>query len=253
MPGGARWCHGHLVRRSWWSLSLPFPSVLFADEVVDHVRPLHFAMACICEYRIASLVSITSDYAVDEGSTCGTLRQATLGFMLKTFVRQATADDLELLEAIENEADALFATVFSIVGWQPAPSYADPSQQGGFILVASDNPGSDPIGFAHVLGVPGGSHLEQLSVRPSAAHRGHGRSLVEAVKSESRLRGCKRVTLRTFADVPWNAPFYVSCGFIERGPDSDFLRDLSTAEQQRGLGYGRRIQMNFDLTDEPPR
>ena len=36
--------------------------------------------------------------------------------MLKTFVRQATADDLELLEAIENEPDALFATVFSIVG-----------------------------------------------------------------------------------------------------------------------------------------
>ena len=173
--------------------------------------------------------------------------------MLETFVRQATADDLELLDPIENEADSLFATVFPIDGWRPAPSYAKPSQQSGFILVASDNPGSDPIGFAHVLDVPGGSHLEQLSVRPSAAHRGHGRSLVEAVKSESRLRGCKRVTLRTFADVPWNAPFYVSCGFIERGPDSDFLRDLLVAEQQRGLGYGRRVQMNFDLTDELSR
>ena len=46
----------------------------------------------------------------------GTLRQATFGVMWKTFVRQATADDLELLEAIENEPDALFATVFSIVG-----------------------------------------------------------------------------------------------------------------------------------------
>ena len=183
----------------------------------------------------------------------GTLRQATLGFMLKTFVRQARADDLELLEVIENEADALFATVFSIVGWRPAPSYTKPSQQSGFILVASDSPGSDAIGFVHVLEVSGSGHLEQLSVRPSAAHHGHGRALVEAVKSESRLRGCKRVSLRTFADVPWNAPFYLSCGFIERGPDSDFLRDLLVAEQQRGLGYGRRVQMNFDLTDELPR
>jgi GNAT superfamily N-acetyltransferase len=173
--------------------------------------------------------------------------------MLKTFVRQATSDDLELLEAIENEADALFATVFSIVGWRPAPSYTMPSQQSGFILVASDNPGSDPIGFAHVLEVLGSGHLEQLSVKPSAARRGHGRALVEAVKSESRLRGYKRVTLRTFADVPWNAPFYLSCGFIERDPDSDFLRDLLVAEQQRGLGYGRRVQMNFDLTGELPR
>ena len=135
--------------------------------------------------------------------------------MVKAFIREATADDLDFLEAIENEADALFATVFSIAGWRPAPSYTTPSLQSGFILVASENPGSDPIGFAHVLEVPGSSHLEQLSVRPSAAHRGHGRSLVEAVKSESRLRGCKRVTLRTFADVPWNAPFYLSCGFIE--------------------------------------
>ncbi|WP_158252084.1 GNAT family N-acetyltransferase [Cryobacterium sp. M25] len=143
--------------------------------------------------------------------------------------------------------------MFSIVGWRPAPSYTKPSQQSGFILVASDIPGSDPIGFAHVLEVPGSGHLEQLSVRPSAAHRGHGRALVEAVKSESRLRGCKRVTLRTFADVPWNAPFYLSCGFIERGPDSDFLRNLLVAEQQRGLGYGPRVQMNFDLTDELPR
>jgi len=173
--------------------------------------------------------------------------------MVKAFIRQATADDLEFLEAIENEADALFATVFSIVGWRPAPSYAEPSQQSGFILVASDSPGSDPIGFAHVLEVSGSSHLEQLSVKPSAAHRGHGRALVEAIKSESRERGCKRVTLRTFADVPWNAPFYSSCGFIERDPDSDFLRDLLAAEQQRGLGYGRRIQMNFDLTDELPQ
>ena len=122
--------------------------------------------------------------------------------MWRTFVRQATGDDLELLEAIENEADALFATVFSIVGWRPAPSYTTPSLQSGFILVASENPGSDPIGFAHVLEVPGSSHLEQLSVRPSAAHRGHGRALVEAVKSESRLRGCKRVTLRTFHGTP---------------------------------------------------
>jgi len=122
--------------------------------------------------------------------------------MLETFVRQATADDLELLDPIENEADSLFATVFPIDGWRPAPSYAEPSQQSGFILVASDNPGSDPIGFAHVLEVLGSSHLEQLSVRPSAAHRGHGRVLVEAVKSESRLRGCKRVTLRTFHGTP---------------------------------------------------
>ena len=76
------------------------------------------------------------------------------------------------------------------------------------ILVASDNPGSDRIGFAHGLEVLGSNHLEQLSVKSAAAHRRHGHALIEAVMSESKLRGCKRVTVRMVANLLWNAPFY---------------------------------------------
>lgn len=164
-----------------------------------------------------------------------------------TSVRRATGEDLVLLREIEDEADELFASVFSIVSWRPAPPGVERSRQPGFILVASETLGSEPLGFAHVLEVPGGDHLEQLSVRPSVTRRGHGRALVEAVKDESGRRGCNRVTLRTYADVPWNAPFYASCGFVECAPDTDFLRDLSNAEQQRGVEYGRRVHMSFDL------
>jgi GNAT superfamily N-acetyltransferase len=167
--------------------------------------------------------------------------------MVSTSVRQATVDDLEFLEAIENDADTLFATVFSTADWRPAPTYTNLARQSGFILVASDSPNSEPVGFAHVLEIFGSGHLEQLSVRPSVARRGHGRALVEAVTAESRLRGWDRVTLRTFADVPWNASFYATCGFVVSEPDSDFLRGLLAAEEQRGLGHGRRIQMNLDL------
>lgn len=166
-----------------------------------------------------------------------------------TSVRRATDQDLVLLQGIEDEADELFASVFSIADWRPAPPGIERSQQPGFILVASDMPGSEPLGFAHVLEVPGGDHLEQLSVRPSKTRRGYGRALVEAVKAESGRRGCDRITLRTYADVPWNAPFYSSCGFVECAPDTDFLRDLSDVEQQRGLGCGRRVQMVLDLSD----
>ncbi|WP_022883609.1 GNAT family N-acetyltransferase [Glaciibacter superstes] len=173
--------------------------------------------------------------------------------MVKTSVRRATDEDLVLLQEIEDEADELFASIFSISGWRPAPPGIERSQQPGFILVASDKPGSEPVGFAHVLGIPGGDHLEQLSVSPSMTRRGHGRGLVEAVKGESGRRGCNRITLRTYADVPWNAPFYASCGFVECAPDTDFLRDLLNAEQQRGLKYGRRVQMGFDLSDSQSR
>lgn len=166
---------------------------------------------------------------------------------METSVRRATDEDLVLLQDIEDEADELFASVFSISEWRPAPPGIERSRQPGFILAASDKPGSEPLGFAHVLEIPGGDHLEQLSVRPSMTRRGHGRALVEAVKRESARRGCKRITLRTYADVPWNAPFYASCGFVECDPDTDFLRDLSNVEQQRGLEYGRRVHMSFDL------
>jgi hypothetical protein len=59
------------------------------------------------------------------------------------------------------------------------------------------------------------------------------------------------MTLRTYADVPWNAPFYSTCGFVESQPDTEFLRQLVDTEKELGLDqYGRRIQMSTRL---PPR
>ncbi|WP_369125314.1 GNAT family N-acetyltransferase [Cryobacterium sp. GrIS_2_6] len=127
---------------------------------------------------------------------------------------------------MEDEADGLFASVFSVSGWQPAPFGVERSRQPGFILVARAASDSRPVGFAHVIEIPGGDHLQQLSVVPSKTGHGDGRALVEAVKVESWQRGRPRVTLRTFADVPWNAPLYATCGFAECLPDNDFLRDL---------------------------
>ena len=167
--------------------------------------------------------------------------------MVDTSIRTATAEDLELLPAIEDAADELFASVFAVVDWHPATSGVERSRQPGNILVASDKQGSEPLGFAHVLSVPGGDHLEQLSVRPSMMRRGHGRALVAAVTTESGRRGCDRVTLRTYAEVPWNAPFYAGCGFIPGDPDTDFLRGLLAVEQLLTLGHGLRVQMNYDL------
>jgi GNAT superfamily N-acetyltransferase len=168
--------------------------------------------------------------------------------MSNAWIRRATAGDLVLVREIEIEADRLFAAVFPEAEWQAAPSGTERSRLPGFILVASDPADSDLAGFAHVLEIDGGDHLEQLSVRPSMTRRGHGRALVEAAKRESTLRGRKRLTLRTYADVPWNAPFYRSCGFVECDPDTDFLKDLVNVEQQLGMAaYGRRVQMKVEL------
>ena len=122
----------------------------------------------------------------------------------------------------------------------------------GFVLVAEHLETtalpSDPVGFVHVLEIDGHAHLEQLSVLPSYGRRGIGRRLVQAALSEARNRGHRTITLRTYRDVPWNAPFYASCGFTETEPDSALLRSLVATETALGLfEYGPRVQMTTTL------
>lgn len=58
-------------------------------------------------------------------------------------------------------------------------------------------------------------YLDQISVDPEYGRRGIGRSLIDNVVSTARARKKKRIVLSTFKDVPWNGPFYRSCGFKE--------------------------------------
>ncbi|GEC74912.1 hypothetical protein GCM10010213_09700 [Microbacterium maritypicum] len=104
------------------------------------------------------------------------------------------------------------------------------------------------MGFVHVLEIDGHAHLEQLSVLPSFGRRGIGRQLVTAALAEARRRGHTDVTLRTYTDVPWNAPFYASCGFVESEPDTALLRELVAIEESLGLfEHGPRVQMTATL------
>ncbi len=90
--------------------------------------------------------------------------------------------------------------------------------------------------------------MEQLSVLPEHCRRGHGRALVEAAKNEARRRGYEWLSLRTYAEVPWNGPFYARAGFVETKPVSDFHKHLAEVEERLGLDrYGRRIQMTAAL------
>jgi GNAT superfamily N-acetyltransferase len=159
-------------------------------------------------------------------------------------VRPAEPRDVARLEDIENAADALLVDFLRPDHWDSAPTGDSRMESTGFVLVASESTGGDAVGFVHVIEADGHAHLEQLSVLPDHARRGFGRALVEAAKTEASRRGYDRMTLRTYADVPWNAPFYATCGFVETEPESDFHRRMVAEEECLGLGeHGRRIQM----------
>ncbi len=102
-----------------------------------------------------------------------------------------------------------------------------------------------PVGYLLMDLVDGGAHVEQVSVHPDYARRRIGYALLEIAAQWARQHGIKVLTLTTYADVPWNAPYYRTLGF-EVMPDDDLgdgLLALREAESTRGLDRWRRVVM----------
>ena len=65
----------------------------------------------------------------------------------------------------------------------------------------------------------------------------------------ARGAGYRQVTLTTFRDVAWNAPFYARCGFRELplADASPELLELRRLEGTHGLPNDRRILMRLEF------
>ena len=165
-------------------------------------------------------------------------------------IRPATRSDLRLLGGIEATGDAQFREQFGYdPDWGEPPSGEHRAAQPGFLLVGEVD--GEVVGFVHVLEVEGAAHLEQVSVSSDRQQRGYGRALVEAAMDVAAQHGHDEITLMTYADVPWNGPFYAACGFVEIEPATRFQRHLQAVERDLGLDrHGRRILMVARLTSE---
>ncbi|MBG0739131.1 GNAT family N-acetyltransferase [Paeniglutamicibacter antarcticus] len=116
--------------------------------------------------------------------------------------------------------------------------------------------GRPAVAFARIEEVDGHAHLQQLSVLPDFAGQGIGRALVHAAAAWSREAGYRSITLCTFSDLPFNAPFYASCGFAIIGSPGPGLAALRDHERRIGLdAAGRRVVMQrvFAPTPSPVR
>lgn len=104
-------------------------------------------------------------------------------------------------------------------------------------------------GFAFVASYDIHAHLYEVSVAKDFQGSGIGRKLVEAVCDWAVEHEFKAVTLSTFSDVPWNAPFYQSIGFriLEPHQWTPALYMLREHEKDAGLDVARRCIMRKDL------
>lgn len=77
-------------------------------------------------------------------------------------------------------------------------------------------------------------YLDQVSVHPDHGRQGLGAQLVRRVIEDARTRRLTSVTLSTFREPAWNAPFYRQLGFreIRRERLSDWMLDIETAQAE---------------------
>ena len=77
--------------------------------------------------------------------------------------------------------------------------------------------------------------------------KGIGRRLIACVADHARKRGLASLTLTTFRDVPWNAPFYARLGFEMITTLTPELREKREEETAHGLAYDARCAMRLPL------
>lgn len=168
-------------------------------------------------------------------------------------IRCATAADLTLLPAIEVAAGAPFRDLgMTLVADDAPPTVAElePALRDGRLWVATVL--GVVAGYAVADVVDGTAHLEQVSVDPRWAGRRLGAELIEEVARWAAERGDRWLTLTTYAEVPWNGPYYRRLGF-EPIPDAEVgpqLRAIRAGEAARGLDSWPRIALRRPPTTE---
>ncbi|MFF4652217.1 GNAT family N-acetyltransferase [Streptomyces sp. NPDC001380] len=162
-------------------------------------------------------------------------------------IREVRAADHGRLQEIERASGQCFREVGlpEIADDEPfTDAELDRYRRAGLAWAAVD--GADvPVAYLLAEPVDDALHVEQVSVHPDHAHHRIGRALLDHAAGHAAARGMPALTLTTFAEVPWNAPYYGRCGFRtmdeeQPGPE---LRALVRREADLGLDLRPRVCM----------
>jgi GNAT superfamily N-acetyltransferase len=166
-------------------------------------------------------------------------------------LRAATAAELPGLQEIERAAGRCFRDLGMDEIADDEPLTLDELagyQRTGRAWVAVGEAGV-PVAYLIAEPVDTCVHIEQVSVHPDSARRGIGRALLDHVAGLATADGVPALTLTTFADVPWNAPYYARCGFrpLAEGELTPGLRAIREREAGHGLDRWPRLCMRREL------
>lgn len=168
---------------------------------------------------------------------------------MATTSRPATPADLPHLRDIERAAGETFraAGMPEIADDDPPPLDALAAYQRAGRAWVVDGEAGTPVAYLIADVVDDALHIEQVSVHPTAARRGLGRQLIDHAATWAREHGLAALTLTTFADVPWNAPYYARLGFTVVTDPPPGLREIRRREAAHGLDRWPRVSMRRPL------
>lgn len=166
-------------------------------------------------------------------------------------VRAARESDLAVMQDIERAAGTWFREIGmpEIAEDEPLPlAELARYRRDNRAWVAADDR-DIPVAYLIADVVDGCLHVEQVSVHPRAARRKIGRTLLEHAAAHAVACGLPALTLTTFAEVPWNAPYYARLGFrvLGDGELSPGMRAIRDREVAHGLHRWPRVFMRRDV------
>ncbi|MFK0256144.1 GNAT family N-acetyltransferase [Streptomyces sp. NPDC090445] len=166
-------------------------------------------------------------------------------------IRAVRLDELPLLQDIERAAGQCFRDIGmpEVADDEPLPlDELARYRHAGLAWVAADDTDA-PAAYLIADRVDGNLHVEQVSVHPDSSRRGIGRLLLDHLAAHATSTGAPALTLTTFTQVPWNAPYYARCGFrlMDDSSLTPGLRQIREHEAAHGLDRWPRACMRRAL------
>lgn len=164
-------------------------------------------------------------------------------------LRPARSYEIETVRALERaSAQRFLGLMDALAGDEPTSAEVLAARiEAGGLVVAVD--GERLVGFVMFRPVEDRAYVEQVDVLPAFAGRRIGAALLDAVAERAKTAELAGLSLSTFREIPWNAPYYRRLGFADVADDTLTPGMLAIRAEHitRGLDEAARVFMVRDF------
>lgn len=161
--------------------------------------------------------------------------------------RPARSDEIETIRVLERASAQRFVGLMeALADDEPSPAsvLAIRIKDGGLIVAVE---AGTVAGFVMFRRVETCAYVEQIDVLPAFAGRRIGAALLDEVARLARAAGLDGLSLSTFREVPWNAPYYRRLGFVAVEALTPGMLAIRAEHLARGLDEDARVFMVRDF------